>query len=131
MSSDGVWVNLRKLAAIDIVFLGPKLVIAEFAGGVLICGVLGMFVLFQGGSFTQVVLGVYLMALAINYVPMLIYAISLTRDNRARMELGQELNDKSRLVVKYRRQSLSLLVPLLVPILALKQKRHKLWHRTH
>jgi hypothetical protein len=131
MGSDGVWVNFRKLAAIDIAFLGPKLVIAEFAGGVLICGVLGMFVLFQGGSFTQLVLGVYLIALAINYVPMLIYAISLTRDNGARMELGQELNDKSRLVVKYRRQSLLLLVPLLVPILALKQKRHKLWHRTY
>jgi hypothetical protein len=131
MSSDGAWINLRKLAAIDIAFLGSKLIIAEFAGGVLLCGVLGMLVLFQGGSFTQLVLGVYLIALAINYVPMLIYAISLTRGNSARMELGQELNEKSRLVVKYRRQSLLLLVPLVVPILALKQKRHKLWHRTH
>jgi hypothetical protein len=131
MSSDDAWINLRKLAAIDIAFLGSKLIIAEFAGGVLLCGVLGMLVLFQGGSFTQLVLGVYLIALAINYVPMLIYAISLTRGNSARMELGQELNEKSRLVVKYRRQSLLLLVPLVVPILALKQKRHKLWHRTH
>jgi hypothetical protein len=128
MSSDGIWINLRKLAAIDIAFLGSKVIIAEFAGGVLLCGVLGMFVLSQGGSFIQLVLGVYLVSLAINYVPMLIYAMSLARDNNARAELGQELNDKRRLMAKYRRQSLLLLVPLLVPILALSQRRHKQWY---
>ena len=41
----------RKLAAIDIVFLGPRLIIAEFTGGVLLCVVLGAFVLYRGHSF--------------------------------------------------------------------------------
>jgi hypothetical protein len=130
MSSDSTWINLRKLAAIDIAFLGSKFVIAEFAGGVLICGVLGVLVLFQGGSITQLVLGVYLITLAINYVPMLIYAIGITRNKSASAELGQELNDERRVMAKYRRQSLLLLVPLLIPILALSQKRHKHWHGT-
>jgi hypothetical protein len=43
-------INPRKLAAIDIAILGPTLIIAEFAGGVLLCVALGTFVLFRGRS---------------------------------------------------------------------------------
>jgi hypothetical protein len=87
--------------------------------------------LVQHDSVTQLVLGVYLIGLSINYVPMLIYAIGLTTNKSARAELGQELNDERRAMAKYRRQSLLLLVPFLVPTLALCQKRKNLWHRTH
>jgi hypothetical protein len=118
-------INPRKLAAIDIVFLGSKLVIAEFAGGVLLCAALGTFVLFRGHSFMQLVLGLYFISLGINYVPMLVYAVAITRANSARAEMGDELNEKHRAMSKYRRQSLSLLVPLFVPIVALGEiKRH-------
>ena len=75
MRSNRAWINLRKLAAIDLVFFGSKVIIAEFAAGVLLCGALGILVLVQRDSFTQLVLGVYLIGLSINYVPMLIYAI--------------------------------------------------------
>lgn len=64
-------------------FFGSKRIIAEFAAGLLLCGALGMLVLFQRDSFTQLVLGTYLIALSINYVPMLIYAIGISR-NRVR-----------------------------------------------
>jgi hypothetical protein len=118
-------VNPRKLAAIDIAFLGPRLIIAEFACGVLLCPALGVFVLIRGhGSVAQLLLGLYLLSLGINYVPMLIYAIEITRANSARSELGEELADKRLAMAKYRRQSLLLLVPLLAPILALAQRRH-------
>jgi hypothetical protein len=131
MRSDGAWINLRKLAASDIAFFGSKVIIGEFAAGVLLCGALGIWVLVLRDSFTQLVLGVYLIGLSINYVPMLIYAIRITTNKGTRAELGQELNDERRVMAKYRRQSLLLLVPFLVPILALSQKRKKLWHRTH
>jgi hypothetical protein len=116
-------INPRKLAAIDIVFLGSKLIIAEFAGGVLLCVALGMFVLFRGHSFWQLILGLYLISLGINYVPMLVYAVLITKGRSARAEMGHELNDKRRAMAKYRRESVLLLVPLLVPIFALAQKR--------
>jgi hypothetical protein len=64
-------------------------------------------------------------------VPLLIYAIAITTNRNMPEELGQELNDEPRVLAKYRRQSLLLLIPLLVPILALIQKRKRLWHRTH
>jgi hypothetical protein len=115
--------NPRKLAAIDIAFLGPKFIIAEFAGGVLLCAALGAFVLFRGrGSFVQILLGLYLISLGINYVPMLIYAITISRAKSARAELGRELDEKRVAMAKYRRQSLWLLVPLIVPIAALAQR---------
>lgn len=117
--------NPRKLAAIDIIFLGPKFIIIEFAGGVLLCAALGVFILFRGHSLTQLVLGLYLISLGINYVPMLIYAVAIAKGASARREIGNELDDKSRAMAKYRRQSVLLLVPLLVPIIALRRvKRH-------
>jgi hypothetical protein len=118
-------INPRKLAAIDIVFLGSKLIIAEFAGGVLLCVALGMFVLFRGHSFWQLFLGLYLISLEISYVPMLVYAIAITRGQSARAEMGDELKNERRAMAKYRRESILLLVPLLVPILALAQERLK------
>jgi hypothetical protein len=117
--------NPRKLAAIDIVFLGPKLIIGEFASGVLLCSALGTFVLFRGHSFWQAMLGLYLISLGFNYVPMLVYAIVISRKPSALSEMGDELKDKRRAMAKYRRQSILLLVPLLVPILALAQQRRK------
>jgi len=118
-------INPRKLAAIDIVFLGSKLIIAEFAGGVLLCVALGTFVLFRGHSFWQIALGLYFISLGINYVPLLVYAVAITRGQGARAEMGDELSDERRAMAKYRRQSILLLVPLLVPILALAWERRK------
>lgn len=115
-------INPRKLAAIDIVFLGSKFIIAEFAAAVLLCPALGAFVLLRRQSMWQLALSLYLVSLGINYVPMLLYAVAITRRHTAREEMGNELNDKRRAMVKYRRQSLSLLVPLLVPMFALAQE---------
>lgn len=121
----GVMINPRKLAAIDIVFLGSKLIVAEFAAGVLLCVALGAFVLLRAHSFWQIALGLYLISLGINYVPMLAYAAAITRGQSARAEMGDELTDKRRAMAKYRRESILLLVPLLVPILALSHERSK------
>jgi len=115
--------NPRKLAAIDITLLGPK-VIVEFAGSVLLCAALGGFVLLRGHrSILQFLLGFYFISLGINYIPMLIYARAIGGANNAREELGDELTDKREAMKKYRRQSLFLLVPLAVAIFELAQRR--------
>lgn len=112
-------IDLRKLTAIDIAFLGRKVVVAEFAGGVVLPTALGLFVLVRGHSFWQIVLGVYLLCLGINYAPMFAYAMAIPTQDHAREEMAEELADKGRAMSKYRRQSMVLLVPLAVPILAL------------
>lgn len=116
-------INLRNLAAIDIVFLGYKFVLAECAIGVFFSAALGLFVLFRSHSFWQVVLGVYLICLGINYLPMLAYTLSIANKQSAQAELGAELSDKPAAMSKYRRQSLLLLVPLFLPLQELIRRR--------
>jgi membrane protein implicated in regulation of membrane protease activity len=116
-------INLRKLAALDILFLGPRLIVAEFAFGVFFSVALGLFVLVRGHSFWQLLLGIYFLCLGINYVPMLVYAIAVGNKVNARKEMAGELDDPRKTMSKYRSQSLVLLVPLAGPILALTQKR--------
>ena len=114
-------INMRKLAAIDMVFLGPKLILAEYAAGVFFSAALGIFVLFRGHSFWQIVLGIYLICLGINYVPMLFYALAISTRQDARVEMADELTEKRKAMSKYRRQSLLLLVPLFTPVLGITQ----------
>ena len=118
-------INPRKLAAIDIVFLGSKLIIAEFTGGVLLCLALGGFTLVRASSFWGYVLGLYLISLGFNYVPMLIYGIAITQSQSAHAEIEDELTDKRLAMAKYRRQSVFLLVPFLVVVVALLRRRAK------
>ncbi len=113
--------DFRKLAAVDIVFLGYKLVFAEYAFGVLFSIALGIFVLFRGHSVWQVVLGTYLICLGINYVPMLAYTVSIGNKQKAQAELADELTEKRKAISKYRRLSVLLLVPLLVPVLMFRE----------
>jgi hypothetical protein len=75
----------------------------------------------RGGSYWQLALGLYLILLGINYVPMLAYAVAISKGQSAEAELSDELSDKRRAMAKYRRQSLFLLVPLAAPIAALRQ----------
>jgi hypothetical protein len=118
-------VNPRRLAAIDIVYLGWKFVITEFAIAVTLCPALGAFVLLRRQSGFQLGLGLYLIALGINYLPMLLYAVAIAKQRSARVELGEELNDKRRAMAKYRRQSIALLIPLLVPAMVVWQERRR------
>lgn len=111
-------VDLRKLAAIDIAFLGRKFIIAEFAAGVVLSTALGLFVLVRGHSFWQSLLGVYFLCLGINYAPMFAYAMAIPTRHQARKEMAEELADRGRAMAKYRRLSVLLLIPLVVPVLA-------------
>ena len=72
--NDPTLINIRKLAALDIVFHGPKLILAEFALGVFFPGALGLVLTYAGfaiGHFRVpwvALSGCYLLVLALNYV---------------------------------------------------------------
>ncbi len=86
----------------------------------------GTFILFRGHSLGQVALGAYFLSLAINYVPLLLYAINIARRKSARAEVADERAQGQRLAMReYRRQSLLLLLPLVVPAMAFTQERRK------
>jgi hypothetical protein len=131
MKNNYAFINIRKLAALDIAFHGPKLILIEFALGVIGCAALGLisiyFGLFHGlnHSLFAVIMGCFLLWIALNYVPLLLYAISIIRHKSAHQEVAYELEHKDKYAGKYLRQSTLLLIPLAVPALAVYQEMQK------
>jgi len=127
-------INIRKLAALDIAFHGPKFILIEFALGVFGCAALGIFSLYFGlfhgpnHSLFAVVIGCFLLWIALNYVPLLIYAISIVRHKSAHQEVAYELEHKDKYAKKHTFQSTLLLIPLAVPTLAAYQELQKRPH---
>jgi hypothetical protein len=119
-------VNVRKLAAIDLLFLGPRLILAEFAIGVIGMVALGLLSAWQGAhrfqSMWMVLFGIYLIFVGINYIPLLLHAIDISCKRSAEQEITDELKNKKEAFRKYRRQSVWLLVPLAVIIAAIPQR---------
>ena len=117
-------IEIRKLAAIDLAFLGSKIIIPEFLLGVIGPAALGIFIALRSHTPTQQLLAAYFLSLSLNYVPLLFYAIRIGRSGTARQEIEDDLAyGKSAAMRKYRRGSLLLLVPFLVPVLAFAQSR--------
>ena len=123
--------DFRKLAAADIAFLGYRLILTEFSIGVFGSLALGLFTLLRSHSGGAIALGSYLLFIGINYIPLLLYAISIVRLDSARDEVAGEGADKRPMFRKYRRQSLLLLVPLAVPILALASELRRNTSKVH
>jgi hypothetical protein len=122
-------VNVRKLAAIDLHFLGPKVILTEFWAGVLGPIALGLLTLRKAYSYNWprglTLFGAYLLCLGLNYVPLLLHAIDLVRSQSASRVTADELSERKAAFRKYRRQSLYLLVPLIVPVVAVLQYRRE------
>ena len=117
-------INVRKLAALDIVFHGPGLILAEFAFGIALCATFGLWSLLGPiHSVLIVAIGCYLLGVALNYVPLLLYAISIVRRKSARQEVAFELAHKDASARKYTLQTtVLLLIPLVVALLAVYQE---------
>ena len=121
--------NVRKLAAIDLEFLGARFILAEFGIGVAGPVALGIFTLRAGvyrfHSLRMILFGVYLLAVGINYVPLLWHAIDMVHGGSAHAEIADELGDKRAAFRKYRRQSLFLLLPFVVAVVAIVQNSQR------
>jgi len=118
--------NVRRLAAVDLSGLGPKIVIPEFALGVLGCWALGVLTVLRSRSLEMTALGIALVGVGVNYVPLLIHAIELVRRSAVEAAIADEARDRRALYAKYRKQSLWLLLPFAVGFAALLQmRRHR------
>jgi hypothetical protein len=116
-------IDIRRLAAVDIAFLGSRFILAEFSIGVFGSLGLGVLTIVRTHSVGGTAFGAYLLCIGINYVPLLLHAISLVRHGTAKQEIADEMSEKRLMFRKYRRQSFLLLLPLVVPILAIIQGR--------
>lgn len=116
-------INIRKLAAIDMAWLGARVIVAEYALGVALPLALGLLsiraVLFgQGVVGWEVALGVWFVCIGINYIPLFIYAVLIAKARTAKEEGQPEFAQAKR----YGIQQVIILVPLLVVIAALVQE---------
>ena len=117
-------IEVRKLAAVDMVWLGERIVVAEYALGVLLPLALGIFSIKAGvaqQSAWQTVVGVWLVTIAANYVPLFLYAWSIMRAGTVEQEGRAELARARR----YGVQQTMILVPFLVVGVALVQEHRR------
>ena len=122
-SSDYV-IDPRKLAAIHIATLGPSFAIGNFAGVALLCLSLGCLILWHADSRQMLAFGFYFVSVCGNYVVLLVFALKINNRESARSEIGDEFNRQRGAMGEFRRQTVYLLVPFVVPIVAL-QRRYK------
>ena len=111
---------MRKLAALDLAFHGPRFVLVEFAGAVLLAGGLGVLSLRAGLTGPgrpvawEIGLAALLVGTAANYLPLLVHAIDLVRSGTARREVVGELAGEGRAARRYGTQQVLLVVPFAV-----------------
>ena len=124
-------INVRKLAALDIVFHGPKFILIEFALAVFICGSIGLLILHGANhSPLMIILGSFFLGVSLNYLPLLLYSINIVKHKSAQQEVAYELEHKDSYAGKYTLQSIILLVtPLAMLLLAVYQNVGKPPHQ--
>jgi hypothetical protein len=111
-------INVRRLVAVDLSGLGPKIIISEFALAVIGAPALGVFTLLRSRSPGGIVFGITLIGVGVNYVPLLVHAIDLVHHKQVETEIAAENTDRRAIHAKYRRQSLWLLLPFVVAVAA-------------
>ena len=113
--------KIRLLAGLDIVYHGARLILLEFAAGVLLPLALGLLLVLRGRAVWQRPLGVYLLLVALNYLPLLLAAVRLAADAQALQNVRDELARDPQMGVRYTKKSLLILVPLAIPCFALAE----------
>jgi hypothetical protein len=114
--SEGRLISVRKLVVLDMTLHGRRLILLEF--GISAPGMIaaGLFIILRG----YWPLGTYLLLLGVNYVPLLMYALALSR--RPGEVAKQHGPGQVRIVRKYGAQQTILLVPFAIPIMAILQR---------
>ncbi len=111
--------NVRKIVALDIALHGSKFIIFEFIFGVTFAFVLGPYLLKS-----NYLLSWYIITLGLNYVPLLIYAINITRTGSAKNESKDELADRKQLI-SYSIRQFVIFVPFSTILLSIFQELRK------
>jgi hypothetical protein len=117
-------IQVRKLAAVEMAVLGTQVTVFAYALGMILPLLFGLFALVLNSMAPQpadwqVALGTWLVAIAVNYVPLFAYALSIARAGTVAREGEPELAHARR----YSIQQIIVLIPFLVPVLTLAQER--------
>jgi len=121
-------IDIRKLVALDILLHGRPFILIEFGLGTALLFGLGFQQIVVGlaVSYVSLVVGFYLLFTGVNYLPLLVYAIIISKKNSAENEAESELQNKS----KYNRQQFLVFVPLLIFLVGIKQELDR-WKQAH
>lgn len=111
--------NVRRLVALDIALHGSKFILVEFGFGVIFALILGLYSL---KSYPP--LGWYIIALGLNYVPLLIYAINITKMHSAKTESKDDLSNRKR-VISYSIRQFVIFIPFSTILLSIYQELRK------
>jgi hypothetical protein len=116
-------INIRKLAAVDMVWLGTRVILAEYFLGIVFPLILGWISIRAGLSkpvpiVWETALGFWLVSIGVNYIPLFTYAVLLSRAGTVKAEGHPELAHAKR----YGAQQIIILIPFLVGIVALMQE---------
>jgi len=119
-------IEIRKLAAVDMAWLGPKVIVAEYALGIILPLALGVFTLHSTFSSSrwlnwQSIFGIWLISIAANYLPLFLYALSIARAGTVKAEGEPELPQARR----YGVQQVIILIPFLVVAISVVQERRR------
>jgi hypothetical protein len=121
------YVNIRKLAALQLYYRGASVKLFEFGFAVFALGGLGLasIVLSVKHSLLIEVIGVYLFFIGVNYIPLLVYGIAIIRAGTVKEEALADESDPVSVRRRYGFQQLLLMVPLFIPLLAIQQETAK------
>lgn len=120
----GVGVDVRRLAAVDMHGLKgrpvrARVILVEFLLGVVLCLGLGIWLAASGGV-VSVLFGLWLVGAGLNYVPLALHAISLSRPGRLDAELaGADIPAELRY---YTKAQAWVFVPLALVVFALRPR---------
>lgn len=123
-SNNSPFINVRKMAALDIVFHSTKVIIIEFLVAMGISGAISAFLLVFATNHTtwSTILGIYFLGITTNYIVLLCFALIIRSRERAAREVEDEMHDISNEGCRYTLQSILLiLVPFALAFLALYQ----------
>jgi len=115
---EGRLFNVKRLVALDMGLHGPRFILVEFGLGVPVPMILGSSLVLQG----FLLFGAYIFALGINYVPFLVYAVTLRKDYGEIVDMGDP--ETRKLNRKYSIQQFLIFIPFFAVALAAIQ-----WYR--
>jgi hypothetical protein len=139
VSRGEIMINIRKLAAVDMAGLGTRVIVVEYALGILLPLILGVISIrsgLKGPAGWQAVSGFWLavshrravavrgtngVAIACNYIPLFIYAVLIAKAGTVQEEGQPEFVHLRR----YSLQQVIILIPCGVVVLALNQEYNR------
>jgi hypothetical protein len=113
---EGTIISIRKLVALDIALHGWGIITAEFLFGVF--GIAAISLLLPG----NMILSVYMMLIALNYVPVLIYALAIKNRKNAKKEVWIEMSHMERYGLKYSLQQFLIFIPFSIIVVSIAQE---------